>query len=400
MESNTQTSIGSWDYYHPPGNFVASTPQIKQQTSFLCHNGTKGSDFSRPTSYGFRKRTVWNDNGFYQRQEAGYQAQQWFGPHPGGLGDPFGWTSYSEFSELFEVALGRLMDDVRGGNQVVVDLAESASTMRMVRANNNLVGRVNEIVGIIGGEIKRADRKGFFGKYYDPRDRRDRTQKILDFANSRWLEYRYGWLPLVGSVYDALDILHKENLERVRTIVATAKRRTNGTRSYAGHLTFIGTVPGIHTHEATERCRVVIEMYAPGAGVWDWTSLSPSVIAWELLPMSFVADWFVSVGDSLSYLENWLLWKSQFKSGYVTYSGKGHENWKISGVLNNGSSSITIRRSGGGDSSFKNRIVLSELPLPFAPRVRVNLNASRILDSVTLAASTWRRQIRGFGRQF
>lgn len=292
------------------------------------------------------------------------------------------------------------MDEVRGGNQVVVDLAESASTMRMVRANNNLVGRVNEIVGVIAGEIKRADRGGFFGKYYDRRDRRDRTQKILDFANSRWLEYRYGWLPLVGSVYDALDILHKENLERVRTVVATSKREVNGTRSYEGHSTFIGNIPGKHTHNGTERCRVVVEMYTPGSGIWDWTSLSPSVIAWELLPMSFIADWFVSVGESLAYLENWLLWKNQFRGGYVTYSGKGSENWKIAGVLDNGSTNISMSWSGGGDSSFKNRIILSELPIPFAPRFRINLNAKRVLDSVTLASSNWRKQIRSFGKSY
>lgn len=400
MENNTQTSIGSWDYYYPPGNFVDSTPQIKQRTEFTCRNGVGGSDFKTPTSYGFRKRTTWNNDGYYIRQDAGYQAQHFYGPHPGGLDDPFKWSPESQFSELFEVALGRLMDEVRGGNQVVVDLAESASTMRMVRANNNLVGRVNEVLGIIAGEVKRADRKGFFGKHYDPRDRRDRTQKILDFSNSRWLEYRYGWLPLVSSVYDALDILYKENLERVRTITATSKREANGTRSYAGHSTSIGIIPGSHTHTSTERCRVVVEMYTPGAGIWDWTSLSPSVIAWELLPLSFVADWFVSVGDSLSYLENWLLWKNQFRGGYVTFSGKGSENWKTSGVLNNGTTDISMSWSGGGDSSFKNRIVLTELPLPFAPRIRVNLNAKRILDSVTLASSFWRKQIRGLGRNY
>lgn len=395
MKDNTQTRYGLITNFSPPGVPTSSFVVESGKTVFTCYNGEGRGNFSAPTPYGFRKRKVSYapTNSFY-RKDGTYDALEQIGPWSVGLSDPFGWTPTSSFPELLEVALGRLMEDVRGGNQVVVDLAESASTLNMVRAQNNMGNRVSEVFDILAGEVKRKRR------LFERLDRRDRTQKLLDYANSRWLELRYGVMPVIYSVYDAMDILYKENLSAVRTLVATAKRPVNGKRDFEEVNFFGGTIPGSHYHNGIERCRLVIEMYTPGSGIWDWTSLNPSVIAWELLPMSFVADWFVSVGDSLAYLENWLLFKNQFRGGYITYSGRGDEYMEHRGSSSNGYYTIRRNMTGEGSSSFKNRVILTEMPLPFAPRIRVNLNASRLLDAVTLSASTWKRQIRGFGRQF
>lgn len=394
MKDNTQTLSGSLDYYFPPGNFVSSSLVTKAQTEFKTRNGEGGTNHTAPTSYGFSKSVTNNDHGLYQRKDGPYDAQTWVGPYACTQPRTIVWTPWTTLDALYETALGDLMDEVRGGNQVVVDLAESASTINMLRASNSLGGRVSEVLDIIHGEIKSEKR------YFMRHDKRDRTQKILDFATSRWLEYRYGWYPAVSSVYSALDILHKENLERRRTIIGRSRSVTIEEDRYTVSNFFGGSVQGLYKTSKTERCRVVVEMYAPGSGIWDWTSLSPSVIAWELLPLSFVADWFVTVGDSLSYLENWLLWKNQFISGYVSYTGKGTEEWLLSGTSSNGYYSTTYKQSGTIESSFKNRIVLTELPLPFAPRVKVNLNAHRLLDSVSLISSLWRKKIRKFGLSF
>lgn len=392
MQSNTQTKYGQWHYQYD-GKFISATDKVRGQKVFTARNGLLGSNFSLPTDYGFRYRDRANSTGLYSRKQRGYPEQLWTGYDDKMPSDPFKWDTRTSFPDLLETALGRLMDDVRGGNQVVVDLAESASTLAMFKASNNFTSRVGEIFDIIAGEVKRKRR------HFERLDIRDRTQKILDFAQSRWLEYRYGWQPLAMSVYDGLDLLHKENLERVRTIVATSKRSVSGMVPF-DESTIIGPLRGSHRWAGTERCRLVVEMYTPGNGIWDWTSLNPSVIAWELLPLSFVADWFVSVGDSLSYLENWLLWKNQFRSGYITYSGKGEEVWGINSQVS--TSEYTFRRylKGNATSAFKNRIVLTELPLPFAPRIRVNLNAARLLDALTISSGMFRRQIRGFGKSY
>lgn len=394
MKDNTQTRNSAIDYYFPPGHYVSSTPTVRSQTILTTRNGEGGTNHTAPTSYGFRKRLITNDVGYMTRKDGEFDQQSWIGPYPPSLPDQLGWTPWTTFDPLYERALGNLMDEIRGGNQVVVDLAESASTMRMVSAQNNAGSRIAEILDIIHGEVKRKR------KHFERLDKRDRTQKILDFATGRWLEYRYGWLPLVSSVYDALDILHKENLERVRTVVGRSRDLHNREIPFEEINFFGGKIQGLHKIHAIERCRIVVEMYTPGSGIWDWTSLSPSVIAWELLPMSFVADWFVSVGDSLAYLENWLLWKNQFKSGYITYTGIGTESWKLQGSSTNGYYTLTSSKSGKIESSFKNRIVLTELPLPFAPRVKVNLNAHRSLDAVSLIASGWRKRIRKIGLTF
>lgn len=392
LQSNTQTKYGQWHYQYD-GNFISAVDKIRSQKVFTARNGLLGSNFSLPTDYGFHYRDRANASGIYSRKQSGYPEQLWTGYDDYMPSDPFQWDAHTNFPDLLEIALGRLMDDVRGGNQVVVDLAESASTLAMFKASNNFTSRVGEIFDVIAGEVKRKRR------HFERLDIRDRTQKILDFAQSRWLEYRYGWQPVAMSVYDGLDILHKENLERVRTIVATSKRNITGKAPF-NEGTVIGTLQGSHEWDGFERCRLVVEMYTPGAGIWDWTSLNPSVIAWELLPLSFVADWFVSVGDSLSYLENWLLWKNQFRSGYITYSGKGEEIWGIDSQISTSEYTFRRRLEGNASSAFKNRFVLTELPLPFAPRIRVNLNATRLLDALTISSGMFRKQIRGFGKSY
>lgn len=394
MKDNIQTRYGSQDYYYPPGHYVSSSQVIKAQTSFTCRNGETSGDFTSPTSYGFAKSVTNNDEGLYRRKDGPYDAQTWVGPFATNHPRTITWTPWSSNGSLYEDALGDLMNEVRSGNQVVVDLAEAGSTMAMLRATNSFNGRVSEILDIIHGEIKAEKR------YFRRLDKRDRTQKILDFATNRWLEYRYGWQPVASSVYTALDILHKENLERVRTIVGRSRLTTEEAVPYSESTFFAGQLQGLYTTRKTERCRVVVEMYTPATGIWDWTSLNPSVIAWELLPLSFVADWFVSVGDSLAYLENWLLWKNQFKSGYVTHTGIGTEDWLLADTATNGYYTLTVKQSGTIESSYKSRIVLTALPLPFAPRVKVNLNAHRTLDAVTLVSTFWRKKIRKFGLEF
>jgi hypothetical protein len=130
---------------------------------------------------------------------------------------------------------------------------------------------------------------------------------LTAFSES-WLEYRYGWRTLS---YDMQDI--SVSLERL----AGLKSRPNRGSSYHANsatFTFVNgtivpstnpgnnpSIPGIlarfsgtFSQVRTRSCRgsVMIEALAN-----DLAFIDPLTTLWEIVPYSFIVDWFVNIGD-------------------------------------------------------------------------------------------------------
>lgn len=288
-------------------------------------------------------------------------------------------------AEAYDRAYAKAMSKVRlGSSQILVDAAEWRSTRGMVSSSNALHKRV---AGVFDHLHRYA--KG----------RSDRDRRLIDAVSSRYLEMRYGWQPLVGSVYDALDNLHREVLgpRLVSLTVRSGSRETldgsSMTTVYSGEH---GTIelPFVRFSEDDYRCELSWDIIVPGEGIWDWTSLNPAVIAWELLPLSFVADWFVTVGNCLENLENWVLWKSGFVGGYVTYTCRSTRIGQVNAAGAKSYQYISRRAREVRIKVMKDRQVLTSLPMPNPPRVRINLNSDRVLDAAALLKLAIGRKLR------
>jgi len=123
-----------------------------------------------------------------------------------------------------------------------------------------------------------------------------------DPANA-WLQLQYGWKPTVQSVYDTYKKMHEKVRDKALTFssVGTAGGSDQDKRIYPHIL-------GTH-HEAifTYHCKVKSQFYFridnQVLGTIDEIGLlNPASVAWELLPYSFVVDWFIPVGNVLSAL--------------------------------------------------------------------------------------------------
>lgn len=111
--------------------------------------------------------------------------------------------------------------------------------------------------------------------------------------HSYWLELQYGWKPLLMDVHGGAVALAKTNVpgrdvihvsaSSHRTIVSTFGRDNLGLR-------------GSITH--TGKCWLTYKIRNDGLVAANRLGLlNPALIAWELVPFSFVADWFVNIGD-------------------------------------------------------------------------------------------------------
>lgn len=116
------------------------------------------------------------------------------------------------------------------------------------------------------------------------------------FANL-WLEYHFGWEPLVHDIYDACTVIN--NPLKIFT-----KTRAVGRDDKAVYVYFqdLGSVTDSGWWRTTYKV-------AQGGSfrVTNWNQhlleqmglTNPLSLAWEVVPFSFVVDWFVNVGDFL-----------------------------------------------------------------------------------------------------
>nr|UUW21341.1 MAG: maturation protein [Sanya fiers-like virus 29] len=275
---------------------------------------------------------------------------------------------------LYHQTLAKLYSRVRDNANIAVDVFEGRKTIQMLKN-----------IRKVHAQVKRIKRSLDF----------TRTGRFSsgDFA-SAWLEYRYGWMPLVNSTYDVLDNMITHRLRNgIRVSARESCVKDDVYRG--GNGSYENPYIAASSH-LSERIRVSGVFWIPNSdSVFDYTTLNPALIAWELLPYSFVADWFVNVSEVLTEWENYMLLSQQWGGGYVTtttllrrqYTARGEtQNPVIPGLwdrreLYNESSSLI---------KTKNRQLLPFLPQPGGFRFRPNLNAKRVLDAATLLRAAFR----------
>lgn len=140
----------------------------------------------------------------------------------------------------------------------------------------------------------------------------------FDLTSDLWLQYRYGIRPMIKDISDIIATVNRDAYVQSNAL----RRKKNGVKrdSVTVNKTATGfSAAGFVSLETTEsKVSSHTSLYYRLAYDRDWMSrwgLSPSEslsIAWELVPYSFVVDWFFSVG-------NWL--KGMMPLPGMTYIG-------------------------------------------------------------------------------
>lgn len=159
---------------------------------------------------------------------------------------------------------------------------------------NLIAGTANKIY-----RSYRALRRGRFDLAVEALGIKDRTTGRISTRLSRekrianqWLEIQYGWQPLLQDVYGAMV------LTAPRPILIPIKETGKSLRS-------IVTSMGQSTVTVTVRDKVTFKGLARPSNNYQTTVNelgldNPALVAWELVPFSFVVDWFLPLGDWIS----------------------------------------------------------------------------------------------------
>lgn len=261
--------------------------------------------------------------------------------------------SYDDYSQLSSEALGRLNESSRGGIDLSVDLLQARETAALFRATV----RVHSETLRFQKRIWAVSARGFRG--------------VAKRLSSHYLEYIYGIKPALQTVYGIAEQIHRRQASLEHTEVGKAKS-IEGVSSvqvltcYGGYsaLPFDGALSKVVKYSGTLSDSDI-------GSLGDFTSLDPASIAWELLPWSFVADWFYDVGGYLRNLETAAMLSPGFVKGFVTTSSS------LAGTF-------VKPATGFIKMTSVNRQLLHTWPRPELPKFSAVLGSSRLLAAGAL----------------
>jgi hypothetical protein len=129
----------------------------------------------------------------------------------------------------------------------------------------------------------------------------------LGRVHNTWLEYKYGWIPVLLDAKSAAEFFAQQSLGG-RPIRFSVNRTSKVPFSWNRTVTYSPVYGGGGSSTYTEtlignyvvRRKIWCEVTNPRLNQLQQLGLTnPALAAWEKIPYSFVFDWFCSVGDYL-----------------------------------------------------------------------------------------------------
>jgi hypothetical protein len=270
-----------------------------------------------------------------------------------------------------------------------VDLVAS-SAERIARAALALrKGRLGDAVKALGisYDSRFLQRDAWFHKRY----RRDPAKAVPRM----WLELQYGWKPLLQDVYGAAELLADKidtGLTQTRAVSTAKSERTVDVLAQdfltgSSFLT-VGKARGVHRSKYVIRYGLDSECRS---ALRETGISNPALLAWEVLPWSFVADWFIPVGNYLEQLNAF--------DGFSLVDGSLTTTLKVdlscdfaSRALYEGRPGTVIQRSVSSSAQYgeMQRRKLLSFPPAALPSFKNPLTVTHALNAIALVTTAFK----------
>lgn len=304
---------------------------------------------------------------------------------------------YLHVAEADSKALSRLISNAQVGIQA--NLAQNIAQV------SQLASLITTNVGIMTSSLRQLRRGNIPGAVAafkagpDPRWRGSKgSPSVKKSLANNWLQLQYGWKPLLSDIEGFIKVMGNQMngttdfVQKVRASgsvnrqVVSALPNTSGLHgSNNGKTTF--------TYRTTTKYVIRYRMDSPLTALFSQTGFTnPINLFWELIPFSFVVDWFVPIGNYLEALNAWqgmtFLGGSYTRftrlktDSTVAYSGP-HPADSLVNVLN-----FARYRD---EQIFLNRQALSSFPSPRIPTLRNGIAAgNRAANAIALLTKAFK----------
>lgn len=218
-------------------------------------------------------------------------------------------------------------------------------------------------------------------------------RNMVEFAEA-WMEYRYGWRLLMYDLEEANEAVEKAS----NRILHSLQRRTahrqfshKSTIAYdSGNCYWGDNVSTVYADVHTDHLSKIVVDDRVGAGVrssfFHNVTINPFLTAWEIIPYSFIIDWFVNVGDNIGAHTPTLgrslvyLWHSR----KTVTSTASSTTWT---PQNPSQTFYDMEMSGGSCGAYIERTEYQRSPIAnpgWSLNIDVNLDFSKFLDLASL----------------
>lgn len=283
----------------------------------------------------------------------------------------------SLYDDTYQIAFSKLMKKLKDSDlMLAVDVAEGRKSISMVEK------RLSEVIQI----ARQVRRKAFHISRVNPNDPSKTPWAVI---GNTWLEYQYGWKPLLGSAFGLADAMKKRS-EKISTRVEAKyhlkRLRVMERRNALG-------IRGVVEQYASTRVKFSCDYIIDNPFARDasrFVGLNPLSLLWELLPYSFVVDWFVDIGGYLEAWEQCQMIGGRFIRGFRSEVHDVSNNINIIPGYHTANGRTHLVE---GVNPFqqhqreKNRVKLDDFPRPNFPKFDPKLGAARIASGAALLSN-------------
>jgi len=343
----------------------------------------KHSDHFRPTYYGaFRMRT--QTNNFELHHPAGYTMSGKRGMGRTLSTDGLAYAGLSTFS----ANSGRLPDFPHSEWNAAGQAAISAIGETSVNLANN-AGEIRQTAGMLReramklvhflralalGQYRRAAL--LIGLNRMPSSARSKTLANL------WLEYSFGWKPLITDILGAHE-----------AVLKALEKKSRGEQTFSSIYKVPYSFPWSTVYDyagsVNQSILTQISYKYVNDGLFGKNTLgltNPLSLAWELMPYSFVVDWLVNVS---SFLQNLTVPHAlAFGAGFQTAISEGNYTVTEVGFAPTYSGS---RPSWTVQNFAMERRILGDFPVPHSPIIKLDYNFTKMIHTLALLVQRQKR---------
>jgi len=186
-------------------------------------------------------------------------------------------VSYPRYTSLLASLKARAETECRAKlNHGPVDFGVALGESRqMIR---HIVHTSERVIGIVAAVLRKSSKSRFAAS-----------------APDLWLEYQYAWKPLLSDIYGTYQLIQDGLASNGQVLSASRTVKEQMTISAtSGGLTI--PIPVTVSVNCSLSARVHDQRIA---GLRSLGLINPALVAWNVLPWSFVFDWFIPVGTFL-----------------------------------------------------------------------------------------------------
>jgi len=268
----------------------------------IRYRDTNHGDHHTPTSYDHGRVSSFHGESRTTKQTYRFRGGPW-GYHCDTASENFG-ADYIHYSPPYvgitetKITLSDGYDYSNLVNAALADLNSSKVDTAMVLAEINKTGSYLAKVVKTGARVLMDIKHMRYSRALKRLGITKKGFKSLKTPSSALLQYRYAINPLLKDIEGAAAVYQGSIRELDHAFISGSSGMQVEFNSNTNEV----LNGGEWTHESIHKRKVKVyaKIVNPDlAAVKHLTSINPLVIGWELVPFSFVADWFLPIGDML-----------------------------------------------------------------------------------------------------